>query len=150
MGNSGGQLYASERWYASLAATLLGALTFVFGLQFLRLLTVALSVNLVQINQLNSILVAIMGLAIFGIGFLAPSAHALFGRFKVAVILGGLDLLRIAEQLSPSLINLRCYLFPRLDSLTHSLWLALLETASPGRPTFPKNALTTSGQAQIS
>ena len=88
---------------SSLAATLLGALTCVFGLQFLRLLIVALSVNLVQVNELSFVLVGVMGFAVFGLGFLAPAARSMLGRSGVSVILGGLGLLRIAEQLSPSL-----------------------------------------------
>lgn len=92
-----------EGGWSSLAATLLGALTCVFGVQFLRLLVVALSVNLVQIAELSSVLVGVMGLAVFGLGFLAPAARALLGRSAVPVVLGGLGLLRIAEQLSSSL-----------------------------------------------
>ena len=88
---------------SSLAATLLGALTCVFGLQFLRLLVVALSVNLVQVNELSSVLVGVMGLAVFGLGFLAPVVHGMLGRSGAPVIFAGLGLLRIAEQLSPSL-----------------------------------------------
>ncbi len=93
----------AESAWSSLAATLLGTLTCVFGVQFLRLLVVALSVNLVQIAELSSVLVGVMGLAVFGLGFLAPAAHALLGRSAVPVVLGGLGLLRIAEQLSSSL-----------------------------------------------
>ena len=105
MSERGGQLRgrASESGPSSLAATLLGALTCVFGVQFLRLLVVALSVNLVQIAELSSVLVGVMGLAVFGLGFLAPAAHALLGRSAVPVVLGGLGLLRIAEQISSSL-----------------------------------------------
>lgn len=89
---------------ASFAATLLGALTFVFGLQFLRLLVVALSVNLVQINELSSMLVGGLGLVVFGTGFLAPAVHRALGRRAAApVVFGGLGLLRIAEQFSVSL-----------------------------------------------
>ena len=94
---------ASGDGQSSLAATLLGALTCVFGLQFLRLLVVALSVNLVQINELSSVLVGVMGLAVFGLGFLAPVVHRMLGRSGAPVIFAGLGLLRIAEQLSPSL-----------------------------------------------
>ncbi len=94
---------ASGGGQSSLAATLLGALTCVFGLQFLRLLVVALSVNLVQVNELSSVLVGVMGLAVFGLGFLAPAVHGLLGRSGAPVIFAGLGLLRIAEQLSPSL-----------------------------------------------
>ena len=95
---------ASGGGQSSLAATLLGALTCVFGLQFLRLLVVALSVNLVQINELSSVLVGVMGLAVFALGFLAPVVHGILGRRTgVPVILGGLGLLRIAEQFSSSL-----------------------------------------------
>ena len=97
------QRTASGDGQSSLAATLLGALTCVFGLQFLRLLVVALSVNLVQINELSSVLVGVMGLAVFGLGFLAPAVHGLLGRSGAPVIFAGLGLLRIAEQLSPSL-----------------------------------------------
>ena len=88
---------------SSLAATLLGALTCVFGLQFLRLLVVALSVNLVQINELSSVLVGGMGLAVFGLGFLAPLVHRMLGHAGAPVVFAGLGLLRIAEQFSPSL-----------------------------------------------
>lgn len=95
---------ASGGGQSSLVATLLGALTCVFGLQFLRLLVVALSVNLVQTNELSSVLVGVMGLAVFALGFLAPVAHRILDRrFGVPVILGGLGLLRIAEQFSSSL-----------------------------------------------
>ena len=106
MSDRGGRLLmpASGRGQSSLAATLLGALTCVFGLQFLRLLVVALSVNLVQINELSSVLVGVMGLAVFALGFLAPVAHRILDRRTgVPVILGGLGLLRIAEQFSSSL-----------------------------------------------
>ena len=94
---------ASGGGRSSLAATLLGALTCVFGLQFLRLLVVALSVNLVQVNELSSVLVGVMGLAVFGLGFLAPVVHQMLGRSGAPVVFAGLGLLRIAEQLSPSL-----------------------------------------------
>lgn len=88
---------------SSLAAMLLGALTFVFGLQFLRLLVVALSVNLVQINELSSVLVGGLGLAVFGAGFLAPAVHRTLGRRAAApAVFGGLGLLRIAEQFTAS------------------------------------------------
>ena len=97
------QRTASGDGQSSLAATLLGALTCVFGLQFLRLLVVALSVNLVQINELSSVVVGVMGLAVFGLGFLAPVVHGMLGRSGAPVILGGLGLLRIAEQFSSSL-----------------------------------------------
>lgn len=97
------QRTASGDGQSSLAATLLGALTCVFGLQFLRLLVVALSVNLVQINELSSVLVGVLGLAVFGLGFLAPVVHRMLGRSGAPVIFAGLGLLRIAEQLSPSL-----------------------------------------------
>ena len=106
MSDRGGRLRmpASGGGQSSLAATLLGALTCVFGLQFLRLLVVALSVNLVQINELSSVLVGVMGLAVFALGFLAPVVHGILGRRTgVPVILGGLGLLRIAEQFSSSL-----------------------------------------------
>ncbi len=89
---------------SSLAATLLGALTFAFGLQFVRLLVVGLSVNLVQINELSSVLVGGLGLIVFGIGFLAPAVHRALGRRAAApVVFGGLGLLRIAEQFTASL-----------------------------------------------
>ncbi|MDE0222101.1 MAG: hypothetical protein OXJ90_22740 [Spirochaetaceae bacterium] len=94
---------ASGDGQSSLAATLLGALTCVFGLQFLRLLVVALSVNLVQINELSSMVVGVMGLAVFGLEFLAPVVHRMLGRSGAPVIFAGLGLLRVAEQLSPSL-----------------------------------------------
>ena len=89
---------------SSLAAMLLGALTFVFGLQFLRLLVVALSVNLVQINEMSSMMVGGLGLIVFGTGFLAPAVHRALGRRVAApAVFGGLGLLRIAEQLTSSL-----------------------------------------------
>lgn len=89
---------------SSLVATLLGALTCVFGLQFLRLLVVSLSVNLVQINELSSVLVGVMGLALFSVGFLAPVVQRMLGRrADVPVVCGGLGLLRIAEQFTSSL-----------------------------------------------
>ncbi len=97
------QRTASGDGQSSLAATLLGALTCVFGLQFLRLLVVALSVNLVQINELSSVVVGVIGLAVFGLGFLAPVVHRMLGRSGAPVIFAGLGLLRVAEQLSPSL-----------------------------------------------
>ena len=89
---------------SSFAAALLGAITFVFGLQFLRLLVVALSVNLVQINEMSSMVVGGIGLIVFGAGFLAPAVHRALGRRAAApAVFGGLGLLRIAEQLTTSL-----------------------------------------------
>ncbi len=89
---------------ASLAALLLGALTVGFGLQLLRVLIVEMAVYLTQVRDVSSMLVGVMGLGVFLCGFLEPVVRRVLGeRNALRVVLGGLALVRLAEQAVTSL-----------------------------------------------
>ena len=89
---------------ASLAALLLGALTVAFGLQLLRVLIVEMAVYLTQVRDVSSMLVGVMGLGVFLCGFLEPVVRRVLGkRNALRVVLGGLALVRLAEQAVTSL-----------------------------------------------
>ena len=67
-----------------------GALTMMFGVQFLRLLFVDMAVYLNQVQGINALLVGAMGLAVFLSAFLEPfvrrpSGHGMPCRWSLVV-----------------------------------------------------------------
>ena len=76
-----------------------GALTMMFGVQFLRLLFVDMAVYLNQVQGINALLVGAMGLAVFLSAFLEPFVRrALGSRNALPVVVGGLAVVRLVEQ----------------------------------------------------
>lgn len=89
--------------WVSVAPLLLGAITVMFGLQVLRTFVVGLAVYLAQAKDVNPGLVGVIGLAVFVTAFLAPVVYRVLGRENAFVVTaGGLGLVRLAEQLVPS------------------------------------------------
>ena len=83
---------------ASVSNLLLGAMTVMFGLQLMRTLIVDMAVYLTQVRDVSSILVGVMGLAIFSCGLLEPLVRRLFGRSALPAVIIGLGAVRLAEQ----------------------------------------------------
>ena len=69
----------SNSTWASVAALLLGALTVMFGLQLMRMLFVGMAVYLTQVQDISSILVGVMGLAVFCADCWSPSCAEFSG-----------------------------------------------------------------------
>ena len=94
----------SNSTWASVAALLLGALTVMFGLQLMRMLFVGMAVYLTQIQDISSILVGVMGLAVFLCGLLEPLVRRVLGfRNALPIVVGSLSLVWLAEKLILSL-----------------------------------------------
>ncbi len=94
----------SNSTWASVAALLLGALTVLFGLQLMRMLFVGMAVYLTQIQDISSILVGVMGLAVFLCGLLEPLVRRILGfRNALPIVVGSLSLVWLAEKLVLSL-----------------------------------------------
>ena len=96
---------ASRSTWTAAVALSVGALTMMFGVQFLRLLFVDMAVYLNQVQGINALLVGAMGLAVFLSAFLEPFVRrALGSRSALPVVVGGLAVVRLAEQFvsSPS------------------------------------------------
>ena len=90
---------ASRSTWTSALALSVGALTMMFGIQFLRLLFVDMAVYLNQVQGLNALLVGAIGLAVFLSAFLEPFVRrALGSRNALPVVVGGLAVVRLAEQ----------------------------------------------------
>ena len=94
----------SNSTWASVAALLLGALTVMFGLQLMRMLFVGMAVYLTQVQDISSILVGVMGLAVFLCGLLEPLVRRILGfRNALPIVVGSLSLVWLAEKLVLSL-----------------------------------------------
>ena len=90
---------ASRSTWTSVVALSVGALTTMFGVQFLRLLFVDMAVYLNQVQGINALLVGAMGLAVFLSAFLGPFVRrALGSRNCLPVVVGGLAVVRLVGQ----------------------------------------------------
>ena len=95
---------ASNPNLTALAALLLGALTVMFGIQFMRMFLVGLSMYLAQVQQVSPVLVGLMGVAVFLCVFLEPIVRRVLGpRNALPVVGGSLGLVWLVEKTVSSL-----------------------------------------------
>ena len=87
------------RAWTSLAPLFFVALTVVFGLQMLRMLIIGLAVYLRQVKDIPSVLIGVIGFAVFLTAFFAPVILRILGRRNALLVTaGGLGLTRLVEQ----------------------------------------------------
>ena len=88
----------------SLAALVLGALTVMFGIQLMRMLFVGMAVYLAQVQEIDPVLVGLLGLVTFLCGLLAPVVRRVVGpRNALPVVASLLTLVWLAEKFVSSL-----------------------------------------------